>query len=292
MGETPPQRVHILGCIQTEKSIEPLFNWVARTIPNWLFKGYFGESSASPRRTIFLDLLLLLIHNTLLILLTQRLEQLEGQTSARALITVHCGGKYDHVGAEQLFDKGDRNSGRFVHNQQLSLGKGSLILRSHILNRLSVISENVYSNHSVVEVGVRALQNVIILMFFVIQSVKTFKYEFKHGGKVFRGWSCHKNVRKSIHDRRSNTDTQSSRFSSTSTSGETHGTFKGLFRNFVDNLHYSRRLIVSFAQRYQISNRFGVFEGRLQVFELLFFVCEIQVARSDRSISFIFVVFV
>ena len=63
-----------------------------------------------------------------------------------------------------------------------------------------MISVNVYSDHSVVELGVGTLQNFIVLMLFVIQGVQAFKDEVEESSQVFRGWCSYKDVAKSIDD--------------------------------------------------------------------------------------------
>ena len=54
-----------------------------------------------------------------------------------------------------------------------------MILRSDVLDGLSVVSVDIHSNHTAFELGVGALENLVVLMFFVVEGVEAFKYEVK-----------------------------------------------------------------------------------------------------------------
>ena len=64
-----------------------------------------------------------------------------------------------------------------------------------------MVSENVYSDNSVVEFWVCGLQNFVVRVFFVIQRVQAFEEKLKHGAEIFRTWSCYKNVTEAVNDR-------------------------------------------------------------------------------------------
>ena len=71
----------------------------------------------------------------------------------------------------QLLDKSDGDGSCFVDIKKLSLSQLGIILRSDVLNSLSMVSENVDSHHCVVEFRVCALQDFIVLVLFVIHGI-------------------------------------------------------------------------------------------------------------------------
>lgn len=73
-----------------------------------------------------------------------------------------------------------------------------MILGLNILNCLSVVSKNVNSYDSMVEVWVRRLQNLVVCMFLVVESIQSLKQKFKYSAQVFRGRCRHKNVAEAI----------------------------------------------------------------------------------------------
>ena len=76
----------------------------------------------------------------------------------------------------------------------------STVLRLNILNGLTMISEYIHSNHSVIEVWVLTLEDIVVGVFFVIQSIQSFEDKFEHSGQVLWGWSSHKDVAEPVHD--------------------------------------------------------------------------------------------
>jgi hypothetical protein len=74
-----------------------------------------------------------------------------------------------------------------------------MILRSNILNGLSVVSENIDSDNGMVKVRVCALKNFIVLMLFIVQSLKSSKQEFKDTSQVLWGRCGHKYVAKTVY---------------------------------------------------------------------------------------------
>ena len=59
-----------------------------------------------------------------------------------------------------------------------------MILRSDILDCLPVISIDIDADNCVVEVWVGALQDIIVLVLFVVKSIQTFENEFKDRSQV------------------------------------------------------------------------------------------------------------
>ena len=78
------------------------------------------------------------------------------------------GGKNDHVWAKHLLNEGDWDCSSFINNQKLSLGQLRNILRLNVLDRLSVIFEDVNSNNCVVELWVGRLQDVVVCVFAIV----------------------------------------------------------------------------------------------------------------------------
>ena len=61
-----------------------------------------------------------------------------------------------------------------------------MVLRPDVLDCLAMVSVNVNSNHSVVELRISALQDFIILMFPVVQSVESLEDEIEERAQVLR----------------------------------------------------------------------------------------------------------
>lgn len=85
-----------------------------------------------------------------------------------------------------------------------------MILRSDVLDGLSVISVDVHSNHTSFELGVRALENLVVLMLFVIEGVEAFKNKVKQRPQVLWSRCSDKNVAETIDNSASNRNSKCS----------------------------------------------------------------------------------
>lgn len=61
-----------------------------------------------------------------------------------------------------------------------------------------MLSVNIHPHHSMIEFWVCALQNLIVLMFFVINGVKAFEDKLKKCSKILRWRRSHKDVAEAI----------------------------------------------------------------------------------------------
>jgi len=150
----------------------------------------------------------MLILNLSSALLFELLDELKRETSASSFVTMDSGGEYHHVRAQELPDESDRNGSRFINHQELGLRKLGMVLRPDVLDCLAMVSVNVYSNHSVVELWISALQDFIILMLPVVQSVKPLEDEIEESAQVLRRWCGHENVAEPVHNSSRNRDAE------------------------------------------------------------------------------------
>ena len=89
-----------------------------------------------------------------------------------------------------------------------------------ILDSLSVVVEDVHSHHSLVELGVSALDQLIVEVLLVVQGIKALEDKVKEGVEVLRTGRRDKDVGVAKADRSSNGKTQSSGLATPSGSGE------------------------------------------------------------------------
>jgi len=73
-----------------------------------------------------------------------------------------------------------------------------------------VISEDIHSDHSMIEVGVLTLENVVVGVFFVVQRVQSFEDELEDGGQVLWRGSGDEDVAEAVHYRGCNRDPECS----------------------------------------------------------------------------------
>lgn len=124
----------------------------------------------------------------------------ETETSARALIAINGRGKKDQVWAHQLLHNCDRNSSGLVDDQKLSLSEFCIVLGSYVLNGLPVVTVNVHPYNGIVELRVRALQNLIILMFLVVECVEASEEKLENTGQVLWGRGCYEDIAKAVYN--------------------------------------------------------------------------------------------
>lgn len=85
------------------------------------------------------------------------------------------GGREDnHVGSEETFDQSNWNGCSLIYDQELGLRKLWEVsrVRRDVLNRLAVITVNIYSYNSVIEFWVSTLQDLIVLVLLVVERIK------------------------------------------------------------------------------------------------------------------------
>ena len=85
-----------------------------------------------------------------------------------------------------------------------------MVLGPDVLDCLPMISVDIDSDHRIIEFRVSALQDFIILVFPVIQSIQSLEDEIEERAQVLGRWRGHKNIAESVHNRSSNRDTQRS----------------------------------------------------------------------------------
>jgi len=167
MGEAPLKRVSFFGRIQAQEAVQPFLNGVVDTIPDRLFQLYIHESTAGQSTRLVLLLVSIPQHR----LFSQTAEKLEGKTATSAFVTMYGGRENDHVRSQELLDERDWDSSSLIHNEEFSLAEGGTILRSDVLNSLSVVAVDVNSNNGVVELRVSALEDFIVGVLLVVESI-------------------------------------------------------------------------------------------------------------------------
>ena len=100
--------------------------------------------------------------DSLLVLLAQAVEELEREAAACAFVAVHGRGEHDHVGTQHLLHKRDGDGCGLVNDEQLRLRQLPVVLRLNVLDRLTVVLEDVDSHDGVVEVRICRGEDVII----------------------------------------------------------------------------------------------------------------------------------
>ena len=90
----------------------------------------------------------------------------------------------------------------------------------NILDGLSVVVEDVHSHHSLVELWVGALDQLVVEVLLVVQCVEALEDKVKEGVKVLRAGRGDKDVGVAKADSSSNGKTQSSRLATSSGSSE------------------------------------------------------------------------
>ena len=88
---------------------------------------------------------------------------------------VHCGCHEDQVRSEQRLDEGQRNGSCLVNNHQLCLAELGCVSWVDVLDCLSVVVKDVYSDDSLVELRVRRLADVVIFVLSVLESIKAWQ---------------------------------------------------------------------------------------------------------------------
>lgn len=114
------------------------------------------------------------------VLFSELVDKFQAQTSAGAFVSVNSGRHKDKVWPHQLLDNSNGYSSCLIDNQELSLSKLRVVLRSNILNSLSMISGDVHTDHCIVEFWVCALQDLIVLVFLIVQSVEATEEELEN----------------------------------------------------------------------------------------------------------------
>ena len=75
---------------------------------------------------------------------------------------VDSGAEEHQVGAQQLFDDGQRDGGRLVDDQQLRLVAALVVLRLDVLDGLAVVAEDVHAHDRLAERRVGGLHQVVV----------------------------------------------------------------------------------------------------------------------------------
>ena len=90
----------------------------------------------------------------------------------------------------------------------------------NVLDGLSVVVEDVHSHYRLVELGISALDQLVVKMLLIIQGIEALKYKVKEGVEVFGAGRGDKDVGVAKSNSSSNGKTQSSRLASPSGSSE------------------------------------------------------------------------
>ena len=136
-----------------------------------------------------------------------------------------------------------------------------------------MITENVHPNDRLVKFRICALRDVVVQMFLVSQSIHTLEYELEEGLQVLGAGTRDKNVRVTVSECSSDSKPQSSRFPSSSCSGQSNGRRKRLLGDGIDECEDSLCLIESLGELDELSDRFRVKQGFFQTSELRLFFC-------------------
>jgi len=131
------------------------------------------------------------------------------------------------------------------------------------LDRLSVTSENVDSNDGLVEVGVRALDDVVVEMLLVTESVHSLEDELEEGLQVLRRRRGNEDVGVSVSESSSDGETESGRLSSSSRSGEGDGGGESLLGDGLDEGENGFSLEERRGRRKRKTRQFGKLELQL-----------------------------
>lgn len=82
----------------------------------------------------------------------------------------------------------------------------------YVLNGLPVLPEHVHSNHCFVKFRIERLNDLVIQMLLILQSIKSFKHKFKQSVEVIRARGGNKDIGVPKSHRPSNSQSQGCRF--------------------------------------------------------------------------------
>ena len=131
-----------------------------------------------------------------------------------------------------------------------------------------MVLEHIHSDDRLVEIGIGALSDVVVQVFFVAEDVHTLENELEEGLQVFRAGTRYENVRVPVGQSGGNSQSKGSRLAPTATSSEGHGRRKGLLGDSVDEGKNRLRLVNGLGEFNDISDGFGVSQVVLEVLKL------------------------
>lgn len=181
MRETSAQDVLVLGGVEAEQGVEPLLDGVVHAVSDRLIELHFSQGPSSAKSLVFTSLVVL---HPLLVLFSEGVKKLERQGSAGSLVAMDGGGEHDHVGSEQVPHNGDRDGSGLIDNEEFGLSELGAILRPDVLDSLSVVAMDVDSHNCMVEVGVCAGQDVVVLVLLIVEGIEALEYKLEDGTEV------------------------------------------------------------------------------------------------------------
>ena len=113
----------------------------------------------------------------------------------------------------------------------------------NILDSLSVVMEDVHSHNSLVELGVSALDQLIVEVLLVVQGIKALEDKVKEGVEVFRAGRGDKDVGVAKADRSSNGETKSGGLATSSSSSKGDGGLQRLLGDCFNKLQQTFGLV-------------------------------------------------
>ena len=135
-----------------------------------------------------------------------------------------------------------------------------------------MIPKHIHAHNRLVEVGVRALRDIVVEVLLVAKHVHALKDKLEQRFQVFRTGTRDEDVRIPVSECSSDGKTQSGRFSATTTRSKCHSRRQSLLSDGVDEGKDSLGLVDRLREFDEVTNGFGVSKTVLQVLELGLFL--------------------
>lgn len=111
-------------------------------------------------------------------MIPQLLEQFQRKGTSCSFVAVDGRREENQIRAEHVPDERQRNSSCLVNDEQFSVAQFRVIRRTDVLNCLAAGAENVDTNKGFIVFHVRRLNQTVVDMLFVAQSVKPAREKF------------------------------------------------------------------------------------------------------------------
>ncbi|EGG25142.1 hypothetical protein DFA_03389 [Cavenderia fasciculata] len=224
-------------CVETEQFVEPTFDGVVGSVTDGLEELDLTQDTAGDtghgvgvggRRAA---------------LLTQLLDELEGERATGAFVAVDGRREEDEVGPEQVLDVGEGDGGSLIDDDELCLAEFLVVLRLDVLDSLTMRAEDVDADYSIVELGVGRLDQLIVDVLGVLHGVESLKHKLEECDEILWRRRADKDVGVAKRDGGRDRQPQRRRLATSSAGGERDGAAQRLFRDGIDKCEHALGLV-------------------------------------------------
>mmetsp|Transcript_6623 Transcript_6623/g.23851 ORF Transcript_6623/g.23851 Transcript_6623/m.23851 type:complete len:275 (+) Transcript_6623:1571-2395(+) len=195
VGEALGDLRHVVRSVQAEQLVQPALHGVALGVPDGLLQRDLPKVSAVRRnRGVLRAELVVEGPPGVISAALELLEQLERQRPPGPLVTVHSAAQEHQVRPQEGPDHRERDSSSLVDDQELSLADLGAVLGQDVLHGLPVLPEDVHADDDLVQVGVGALDHVVVDVLLVIHAVQALDHKLEERLQVLGRWARHEDV--------------------------------------------------------------------------------------------------